>query len=114
MLDGKVPVKGLDAESGVIFGEAPSIHESDSPQPPDIAIVQVAPVVEREMECGIGRLVRRKRSTAEKQRAGEAWLHDDPIAAVQIDDDELGTTPGANDGSAHCAPSERVRIDLAQ
>ena len=75
-------------------------HEGDGAEPADVAVVQVASVVEREVQGGVGRFRVGEGTAAQEERAGEARLHDDSVARIEVEHDELGAPPAALDRGA--------------
>jgi len=55
-----------------------------------------------------------KISVVDKKRAGEARLYDQAIASVEIDDNQLGSTPAADDRCIVQPLRQRARIHFAQ
>src|SRR5690349_20485583 len=77
---GERGVKRLDAETRRVFGEAVGAHDGDRAEAPDVAVVEVAAVVEREVQSGVGSLGVREGAAREEKGAGEARLHYKVIA----------------------------------
>lgn len=88
-------VKGLDAESAGILLPSSGGHERDGAKAADVAVMEVATIVEGEMQGGVRRFGRRKRSAAQKKGTGESGLDDDSLAGVQVNDDQLCAAPAA-------------------
>src|SRR4030081_1946298 len=100
MLCGKGRVKRLDPQRSDIFLETFRAHQRNRSQSADIAVVQVAPVVERQMEGRIRRLRSGKRAQADEERAGKSGLHNDAVPGAQIEHYELGSAPASRDTGA--------------
>ena len=75
------------------------IHQRDGAQPADIAVVEVAAVVEREVDAWSTahrrRALDRRSTISAPVKRGCTTIRSPPS---QVDDDELGATPDANDG----------------
>src|SRR4051794_18889786 len=103
-------VKRLYAEGGHVLREAIGTHERKGAEAADVAIMQVAPVVEAKAQRGVRGFRLRERSSAEQQGAGESRLDDDAVAGVEVEHDELGAAPAAADRGTYQTTAERARI----
>src|SRR5215210_6524712 len=104
---GERRVKRLDAELRRVLIEAAGAHQRECPEATNVAVVKVPSVIETEANRRVWRFGLGQRAAGQEERAGEPRLNDDPLARVQIEDDQLGATP-----SAHEAPSGDVRCEL--
>src|SRR5690348_13352657 len=107
-------VKGLDAESVRVALEALRGHERHGAEPADVAIMEIATVVESQPEGGVRRLFGREGAAAEEQGAGEARLDDDSIAGIELENDQLRSAPAAEHLGASESLREPGRRDVAE
>ena len=92
-------VKRLDAECAGVFVEPLRRHQRDGPETTNVAVVQIATVVERQMQRGVAALRDSGRGPRDQQqRARESRLDDDAVAGREIEHDELGAPPARLDG----------------
>src|SRR5215208_315571 len=106
---GERRVKRLDAQCRRVCVEARRVHERHRAQASDIAIMELSSIVQREAHRRVWRLYRRQWTAAQEERAGEAGLYDDPVARVEVQNDQLGATPRAHEGA-----SDRTRYELGR
>src|SRR4051794_37569917 len=114
MLAGKGGVKWFHPQIRRVLVEALRIHERHRAEPANVAIVQHATVGENELHVRVPELLCREIATVDQQSAGESWLHHDPVARGELEDDELGAPPAARDRRSGYPRYQVFRIDLAQ
>src|SRR5436190_4372281 len=96
---GEPGVKRLDAERGGVLLEPSGAHQRQSAEPPNVAVMEVAAVVQCKADRRVRRLVVGERTATEQQGAGEARLHDDVISGVEVEHDELRAAPRTHEGA---------------
>src|ERR1035437_1226191 len=92
---GERGVKWLDSECLDVFLESLGRHQREGAEGTNVAIVEGASVIESEVHGRVCRLALRERPGGEEKRAGEAWLHDDPVAGGEIEHDHLRPAPAS-------------------
>ena len=105
---------GSGPSAPLYVGPARRVHEGDGAEAADVAVVQRAPVVEREGDGGVAALGVGERAVIDEQGAGEARLHDDAVAGVELERDELRAPRAADDAGAGDAAAQGARRDLAE
>src|SRR4051812_44840625 len=106
MRGGEGGVKWLDAQRAGICGKAFRRHQRHGAETADVAVMQVASVVEREVQGRKGSLAVRERTAREQEGAREARLHDNAIARREVDHHKLRAAPAPLDDSACRARGE--------
>ena len=107
-------VKRLDAQCLDVFLESLGRHQRDGAEAANVAVVEVARVIEREVKRGVRCFPLRQGPGRQEQRAGEARLHDDAVARAQVEHDALRASPAAHDRGAGNTTPQRGGRHLAQ
>src|SRR5688500_13715469 len=103
---GEGRVKRLDAEHRRVFVEASAAHQRDGAESTDVAVVEVPAIVQLEAQRGVRSLVLGQWPATEEKRTGEAGLHHDAIAGVELQHDQLGAAPRSHETAAHGTSAE--------
>src|SRR6266516_4228788 len=97
MFRGERGVKWLDTERRGVAFKSIGTHERESAEAPDIAVVERAAVVQRELDRRVLAFTVREVAGVDEQRTREPRLHDEVLAGRKVQDDELCATPAARD-----------------
>src|SRR5215471_14592922 len=111
---GERSVKWLDAERRRVAREAIGVHQSDRSEPSNIAVVKGSAIVENELDGRVLTLTFGQIARVDQQRTGETRLHNQMIAAGEIENDQLRASPRPSDSHADEPLCQRARADLAQ
>src|SRR5581483_1476235 len=102
-------IKGLYAQSTGVRLKALRRHQGDRAKSSDIAIHQLATIIECEFDGHIFLI-----AGVYQQCAGEARLYDQAIPSGEIEYDEFGAPPSADDAGAGDTASQGACGDLTQ
>src|SRR5688572_21230825 len=110
----KVIRQRFEPKRASITRESRLIHQTDGPEPANVAVMHRAPVVQGKLDGRVPSLALRQLAGIDEKRARKARLHDEGIAGGQLDHDELRATPHPRDRRAAYTPAELRRRYLAE
>src|SRR5688500_13712043 len=107
-------VKWLNGKPFRVAVELPRAHERHGPEAADVAVVQRATIIERELERGVRELAFGERSLVDEQGTSEPGLNDQRVTGRELDDDQLRPPPAPRDQSATNPPRQCCRRGAAE